>query len=60
MCFSRYILFGECFLKTLLDADATDFTAFHGKNRNKKAPFRGFREIRVRDCVKVVIKTFTL
>ena len=30
-----------------MDADATDFTEFHGKNRNKKAPLRGFREIRV-------------
>ncbi|MGB8981108.1 MAG: hypothetical protein WCC12_04470, partial [Anaerolineales bacterium] len=42
-----------CFLKTLWDTDTTDLpcgydvTEFHGKNRNKKAPFRGFREIRV-------------
>ena len=38
----------DCFLKTLWDTDATDFTEFRGKNRSKKAPFRGFREIRVR------------
>ncbi|MGB8980338.1 MAG: hypothetical protein WCC12_00525, partial [Anaerolineales bacterium] len=40
----------DCFLKTLWDTDTTDLpcgydvTEFHGKNRNKKAPFRGFRE----------------
>ena len=33
----------DCFLKTLWDTDATDFTEFHGKNRNKKAPFREIR-----------------
>jgi hypothetical protein len=37
----------DSFFKTLQDTDATDFTEFHGKNRKKKAPFRGFREIRV-------------
>ena len=26
----------DCFLKTLWDTDATDFTEFRGKNRNKK------------------------
>ncbi len=37
----------DCFLKTLWDTDATDFTELRGKNHKKKAPFRGFREIRV-------------
>jgi hypothetical protein len=37
----------DCFLKTLWDTDTTDFTEFHGKNRNKKARCRGFRETRV-------------
>jgi len=40
-------LLRECFLKTPWEPDATNFTEFHGKNRNKKAPFRGFRETRV-------------
>src|SRR5215208_5492685 len=47
----------DCFLKTLWDVDATDtgtartlhskacrcFTELHGKNHNKKAPFREIR-----------------
>ena len=40
-------LIRDCFLKTLWDTDATDFTEVRGKSITKKAPFRGFREIRV-------------
>jgi len=37
----------DCFLKTLLDTDATDFTEIHGKPVEKMALFRVAREIRV-------------
>src|SRR5688572_23951073 len=47
--------FRDCFLKTLWDTDATDFTEFHGKNRNKKAPFRG--SVREAPCTKKTATT---
>ena len=37
----------DCFLKTLLDTDATDFTELHGKTIKKAALFRVVCEIRV-------------
>ena len=48
-------------LETLGDTDATDFTDCRclarrrGKNRNKEAPFRGFREIRVQKKTAITI-----